>query len=200
MKNKILFVLFAICVFPGFAQSQRSSGLINGNFNNQSKRERREIAVSVLKQIRELNNYIPSLKQSEIDWYFKESESIKLIKDEKGRMERLIKLHETPEHNTLTIKQVLDNIIFSLNKVINNDLMLKEEMYFLAWASLQLTDNETVEQSMYSLIKSGKVPNDINKYVQLGGIGEGGSNVMVWYGRGIYQYIIIPYLGGKIKT
>ena len=181
-----------------FGSTPGSESLILGKFNKTSKAERTLIAISVKDKVVLLRDHIPNPKPSEIAWVNSEKTEIDKISDDSAKSTRSLSFAESPEFQQIKLCRILDNIILCLEMVTNKHISLQEEMKFWAIASFGLTDNSTMNDAITILMKSGRLPNDLPKRVKLGDA-IGYTGILGWYGRGIHEYITIPYLNNEIK-
>ena len=128
-----------------------------------------------------------------------ESEQIAIekLKGTDAWTERIQKFYESPEFQQQKLKSHLNNIINSLQCVTNEKINLKSEILCWAVASHSLSDELTLNFSIMILKRSRRLPEDIAKKAGLNESLGYGANYN-WYARGINEYIIIPYLSGRI--
>ncbi|WP_041280593.1 hypothetical protein [Desulfosudis oleivorans] len=199
LKRTLIFllILYNICTFvTAFAAD--ASSLIAGEFDATSKNERQKIAKDIIGQIEKLSSYLSTPKPSEIKWVNNERVAIDKLKGTDAWTERIQKLYESPEFQQQKLKSHLDNIIDSLQCVTNENVNLKSEILCWAVASHHLSDETTLNDSIMILKRSGLLPEDIVKKADITeSLGYGAK--YNWFARGINEYIIIPYLSGRIN-
>jgi hypothetical protein len=61
-----------------------------------------------------------------------------------------------------------------------------------------MTNADLLNDSIRTLRNSGRLPSDIVDQASLGDVSGFGIKYG-WYGRGIQEYILIPYLSGQIE-
>ncbi len=195
MVNITIVLLF----FPFFhAHAADAGDLINGSFKSSYREERIKIAKDILKQIELLESYLSEPKPSEISWVDEERVAIDKLKGTDAWNERIKRFYESPEFQHQKLKTLLGNIKQNLNCITLNKISLRKEMLCWAKASLTLTDSTTFDDSISILIRNDRLPKDIAKKAKLLEI-SGYSTKYGWYGRGIHEHIVIPYLAGKIN-
>lgn len=197
MKNlSLLFLLVASASAPALAAD--ATDLINGHFDSSSRKERQDIARSVLSHTEELSAFVPRLSPSERSWVIAEQAEAQQIKDEAARNQRFIRLHESQEFQQHKIKAILDAAMDALQCVVNTSVGIRREMLCWSMASFQLSDAETLNYAIQNLIHHARLPKNIAEKAQLPLV-SGFSTKFTWYSRGMLEYIVIPYLAGRIE-
>jgi len=199
MKRSLLVLFISLLISASitvFAADSRS--LIVGEFDASSKKERREIAKDLLSLIEKLASYLATPKPSEIAWVNKETVAIDKLRGTDAWRERITQFYESPEFQQQKLKSLLDNIKTGLQCVNNDKVNLKSEILCWAVASHNLSDKSTLDDSIMILKRNGRLPKDIADKAGLFEV-TGYSARYDWYARGINQYIVIPYLSGRIS-
>lgn len=188
-----LLVFGMVSIFAGSADR-----LIEGKFDPSSRKIRREIALDVKKRVVNLLDYVPAPKPNEVAWVVNEKAEIEKIQDAEARSEREEKLVGSPEFQQARLRSDLQEIADALDGVMKPDISTRAEMLNWCIASHGLTNNEEMNDAINILIQSGRLPSDLASKVKLGGA-IGYTGVLGWWGRGIQEYLVIPYLEDKIK-
>ena len=189
--------LALIFVLPVVAMD--AGRLINGDFNSSSRKDRLEICYDVRSKVMNLLQYVPIPKPSEVDWVNSERAAIEIITDPEAKSARLEKLSEGPEFQQIRLRADLQQIINFMDAITTRNIPVKKEMLYWCIASHGLTNNEEMNDAIKILIQAGRLPEDLALKVKLGQA-IGYTGVLGWFGRGIQEFLVIPFLAGKIKT
>ena len=201
MKHSLVTLLvtfLASASVTGFAAN--ANDLILGTFDAASKKERLEIARDILGQIEKLSNYVAMSKPADITWVLTEQESIAQLDETDAQGARIIQLHETPEFQNLQLRNLLDNIEYMLQCVIAVDVDESIEREIFCWSviSLYLSDRSTIDDAIPILVKHDRLPKDIEDKASLWMI-RNYSDIYDWWGTGIHEHIVIPYLQSEAR-
>ena len=188
-----LVVLGAAPVFAGHADQ-----LIDGKFNATSRKARLEIAADLRQRTTDLLSYISIPTPNAVDWVLSEQREIEKIQNTQAQSERQEKLYDSPDFQQVKLRAELLEIIHALNEIMKQNISTRVEMAYWCRVSLGLTNNESMNDAIRILIQSGRLPSDLPNKVKLGGA-IGYTGVLGWWGRGIQEYLIIPYLEGKLR-
>jgi len=196
MKNFLcLFVL--LLLFHSQCFSAELGDLINGEFNQNSRVERLEIAKDLSKSIDKIFQFVPKLSPSQKEWL--KTERVEIYKlPRKAQDQRMINLSESAEFQIEKLYTLLEKVDQCLKSIQNSNIKLKNEIYLWSVVSLELTDTDTINESVEILISKGKLPKNLIEITGLVDSYKGPSLFYSWYGRGIHEYIIIKYLAGYI--
>lgn len=197
MKHSLVTLLLPFLVsvsVTGFAAD--AGDLILGGFDGASKKERLEIARDILGRVEKLSNYVATPKPSEIAWVHTEQEAIASLKGTDAYDERVRQLYQSPEFQNLKLRILLDGIENTLQCVTSDDTNLRKEILCWSRASLDLSNRATLDDAIMILKKHDRLPKDIADKAELG-LGNY-SEDYDWMARGINEYIVIPYLQGRI--
>jgi hypothetical protein len=140
-------------------------------------------------------------KPSEIDWVLAEQEAISGLKGTDAWYERSNQLYQSAEFQNLKLRSLLDNIKRSLLCVTGEDPSIEDtsiSQEILCWslADRDLSTRSTIDDAISILIKHDRLPIDIAEKAELR---EGDYSAYYdWWAHGINEYIVIPYLQGKI--
>ncbi|MCB2183900.1 MAG: DUF2804 domain-containing protein [Desulfobulbaceae bacterium] len=193
IKLSMIFILF----YPSFSNADKAMQLMLGEFDAHSRNERIELAVDILNYINKLANYLPTQKPSEIEWVNKELNSIHKLDDKEAAFSRMVDLRFTPEYSHRESSNLFMQINNALKCAANKESEIKQEMSCWALAGL-LMKNPEIEDSLKILLDSGRIPKDIEKNMYGGDITRFAQWLAI-YEKGIYEYILVPYLANKIQ-
>lgn len=182
-----------VSIFAGSADQ-----LLEGRFDSSSRKIRHEIALDVKQRVVDLLNYVPALKPNEVAWVINEKTEIQKIQDTNARSEREEKLVSSPEFQQMRLRSDLQEIVNSLDKAMSPKISIRAEILNWCIASHNLTNNEEMNDAIKILIQSGRLPSDLAQKVRLGEA-IGYTGLLGWWGRGIQEHLVIPYLKGEIK-
>lgn len=189
----------ALCVMTnsGYTLAAKRGDLIRGGFDSNSRAQRLEIAKEVLSSVETLAQYLPTLKPSEKTWIDEERLAIDNLGDSKAASSRLRTWYESPEVQHERLATALTEITNALHCVIDGTPPLRREIVCWAVASSNLTDSTTLDTAIGILLKSGRLPKKpLSEYFFWEGPDY--TNNWRWYGRGMLQYLVVPYLQGNI--
>jgi len=203
MKNSLVTLLLSFLVSVsamGFAAD--AGKLILGKFDATSKKERIEIARDLLREVKMLSDYVATPKPSEIDWVLAELEAIDGLEGGDAWRERGRQLFDSAEYQNRALRNLLDKIESTLVCVTGEDPSIEgtgieQEMLCWSLASFALSTRSTIDDAIPVLIKHGRLPKDIKAKADLL-VGTNYSDLWDWWGRGVHEFIVIPYLQGKI--
>lgn len=182
-----------VSIFAGSADQ-----LLEGRFDSSSRKIRHEIALDVKQRVVDLLNYVPALKPNEVAWVINEKAEIQKIQDTNARSEREEKLVSSPEFQQMRLRSDLQEIVNSLDKAMSPKISIRAEILNWCIASHNPTNNEEMNDAIKILIQSGRLPSDLAQKVRLGEA-IGYTGLLGWWGRGIQEHLVIPYLKGGIK-
>jgi hypothetical protein len=175
-----LLILFGANTFG----AELGGRLISGDFDAKQKVELTATAKLIRAKIDLLDSYLPNPKPSEDAW-----------------STRVRQLADSPEFWQGQLKDLLSVIKNNLDCIVNEKVELSPKMLCWAVAGHDLSDRSTFNDSIMILKKYGRLPKDIDQKAELlpetSGLGYGYFYGL--YARGITEYILIPYLAGKIK-
>jgi hypothetical protein len=192
-----LVLLLTSTSAPAFAAS--AVDLINGKFDSGSRKERQDIARSVLAMTEKLSAFVSQLPPSEKSWVLDEQAEVRQLKDDAARNQRFAQLSQRPEFQQQELKSLLEAIKDSLQCIADVRVALRREMFCWAVASQRLSDSMTLNYAITNLVQHGRLPKDIHTKAELMPDSLGYGAHYTWYSRGIIEYIVIPYLAGQIK-
>ena len=192
LRATILVVLFS--AVPVLCAAVDLSDLIGGNFDTTSKKVRLEIAEKLLQEIDELSQYLADNK-----WIQDERKKIKDLSGEATA--RHLNLVESYEFQSKILFKHLNGIKKNLDIILTPDIKISVEMCCWTIVSHGLTDQEKIDGPVQILQSIEKRPNNISESVDQSTkqYSEEGAFYR-WYGRGILEYIVIPYLYREMKS
>jgi hypothetical protein len=193
MINKILVILILLPITTFAADI---NDLNNGVAASYTQLQRKQLAVKLNELLTTLDRAIPSSKPSEQQWVDDEQKAIKEIKDDNLRLKRFIDFEKSAEYQQYNIKRHIKILKVNLNGVTKaNDV--KNEIYYWAKVSYDLTDKSTFDFAIAILKSNNRLPSDVNG-IYLGGNESGGGYFYNSFGRAIINYFVIPYLDGSL--
>lgn len=202
----IFFTTVAILIFAFPAQAADSADLIGGKFNATSHKVRGEIARKLLTTVHRLSIYVPTPKPSESAWVEQEGIVIQKLNtdndDSTAANSRRLQYVHSPEFQQQKLYTVLADIENALSCAAAPNTPLRKEIMCWSVASFLLTDHSMFNDSIAILLKAGRLPKDVTEHksdVMLGSESLGFGFWYEAYGRGIQEYIVIPYLKGQLK-
>lgn len=199
----IFFTTVSILFSSLPAQAADSSDLINGKFNAASHKARGEIARDILTMVRHLYSYVPTPKPTESAWVEQEGNEInKLVTlgETKAADSRRIQYYESPEFQQQTLHNALADLQNALSCAAAPSTPFRKEIMCWSVASFLLTNHDLFNNSIPILLKAGRLSKDAidaGASIHNGPLGFGAT--YEWYGRGIHEYIVIPYLKDQLK-
>ena len=176
-----------------------STRLLSGEFDASSRKARLEICSDLRLRVLKLLQYLPVPKPSDLAWINKERSEIEKIQEAGISSDRFSKLLESPEFQTVRLRSNLEQILMALEKVQTPKIQTREEILNWCIAGHFLTNNEEMDDAIRILIKAGQLPADLPTKVKLGDA-IGYTGLFGWWGRGIQEHLVIPFLAGKIKS
>ena len=179
------------------ARAVDASDLINGKFDATSRKERREIAKDLGERVHTLAQYLPSLKPQDSAWLTQENEAIDRLGQSEAALSRRVQLGTSPEFQHEKLHNSLAAIRDAIACAGDPSTSLSREMMCWSVGSFLLTDRDMFNDSISILIKAGRLPRDVEKHAISPSLGFG-YFYNLW-GRGIQDYIVIPYLKGQAK-
>jgi hypothetical protein len=125
--------------------------------------------------------------------------AISKLGDSDASLSRHRQFQLIPELQHVLLFDVLSAIKGALNCTMDKSTPIRREMLCWAVASFSLTDADRLDTSISILLKSGRLPKDIGEQTQVP-LSEGPeySRVLGMYGRGMLEFLVIPYLRGDI--
>lgn len=192
-------VYLASLSLPAFCAEAWS--LQSGKFDASSKNERSEIARDLGKKIKTLLQLLPSPSPRESDWLKQEREAIDKIESSDARVARQSQLLRSPELQHERLHAALTTISDALSCAADAKASLSREMMCWSLASFLLTDQSMFNDSVRILKQAGRLPTDLDKkdISLIGPETLGYGFVYNHLGRGIQEYLVIPYLKRTAK-
>lgn len=172
--------------------------LLADRFNPSSRKARLEIATDMRNRVVDLLNYVPIPKPDEMEWVLSEKSEIDKIQDASAKNEREEKWSSTPEFQQAHLRSNLLEIVNALNEAMKPNISIRVEMFNWCKAAYGMTNNEDMNDSIRTLIQSGRLPSDLPVKVKLGQA-TGYTGVLRIWGRGIQERLLMPYLEGRIQ-
>lgn len=190
-----------------------SHDLRKGEFKANSRNERLEIAKDLLRKVNLLDSYLPKLPPSVKAAIEKERAWLEKRKDtEEDDDYVLVHVDNYRSRKTqgFNLEHLLEATRKSLECITVEKIELKSEMICWAETSLKLSQRRTLNDSTQFLINYGLLPKDIAEKAELLPedlaeklhlmvISSGYGDIYDMFGKGILQFILIPYLRGEVK-
>lgn len=175
------------------------SNLVDGKFEATSKKERTEIARDLWEKVQKLAQYLPSPRPQESAWLKQETDAIDRLGQSDGALSRRVQLAASPEFQHAKLHTTLTAIRDALSCIAEQSSSRSREMMCWSVASFLLTDRATFNDSISILLKAARLPRDVAKQAMLGSESLGFGYFYDLWGRGIQEYVVIPYLKGQAK-
>jgi hypothetical protein len=206
MKKASIFitVLFMAIVVFNASAGERKSGLtllVEAKGGNLTISQHVEIAIELLTKIKALDAYIPSLTPKESQWLDAEWNSLASLPLEASN-QKAFRLTSSPECQMKQLKEGIETIRVSLECIKKwAGVSIEQEMFCWAYASYNLTDKDSFNDSIRILVKSGKISLPSTVRDQIGLSPFPGDDLWIGYnlyGRLIQGKIVLPYMEKKI--
>jgi hypothetical protein len=171
--------------------------LIDGKFDATSRKERTEVAQSLQETVEKLSQYLPTPRPQDADWIEQEQAAIAQLGDSKPKDSRQLQFLNSPEFHHARLHNFLTNTLNALRCVIDDNSSLSREMMCWDVASILLTDASSINDSIKILLRAGRLPKTVLESGALGPMADESLGFGYWYdayGRGIQEYLVIPYL------
>lgn len=181
------------------AKAADVSNLIDGHFDTMSKKERAEIARALREKVQKLAQYLPTPRPQESAWLKQESDAIDRLGKSDAELSRRVKLAESPEFQHAKLHSNLTAIRDALTCAAEQSHSISREIMCWSIASLLLTDRAAFNDAVLILLRAGRLPRDIDKQAMLGSESVGFGLFFDMWGRGIQEYVVIPYLKSQAK-
>lgn len=191
MKTTSALTLAILCA-PLFAQTPTPGALIDGKFDAASRAARSHVARDLLTAVNSFADFVPTPKPSDVAWVDAENAALSKISDRTASFNRMAQFYESAEFQNVQLYNVLQSVKSSLACVLDpNVAAVRREVYCWASASLLLSNKSIYSEGIRVLRQSNKLPD--NPATSTADVLFSGL------GRGIQQYIVLPYLRGDIK-
>lgn len=206
MKNTFVFVLafaMAITALNSRAEDKKSPLLLllETPSGNLTPSQRKEIADELLRRIKALDAYVPSLTPKESQWLDSEWNSLSTLPTEASN-QKAFKLLNTPEYQTRELKNGIEEIKAYLECAKTAaGVAIKREMFCWASASYKLTDRGQFNDSIRILVKNGiiSLTSAVSNDLGLGPFPDDSWIGFNMHGRRIQNKIVLPYMADLIS-
>jgi hypothetical protein len=188
---------FLLTALP--ARAADLSDLISGQFNAGSKKERAAIARDLREEVQKLAQYLPTPRPQESAWLKQERDAIDALGNSDAALSRRVTLMNSPEFQHEKLHSILTSIRDSLACAAEQSNSVSREMMCWSVASFLLTDHSAFNDAVLILLRAGRLPQDIDTKATLGSDSLGFGYFYEVWGRGIQEYVVIPYLKGQAK-
>ncbi|MDB4576357.1 hypothetical protein N9091_01425 [bacterium] len=174
--------------------------LQTGNFDAFQKKERVEIAIRLSKNLDRLSTYIPNVQPDDIKWHEEELQAIRELQsiDSSAANKRIVDLSYNLIHQKRKIRNQIKNLQSALDCIQSKEFTIKQEILCWAVVSHNLSDSSW-DGAILILIREGLISEEsLSKSGIVWSKNDGEAWNLVWYSRGIIEYLIIPYLQGSL--
>lgn len=186
-----LALALAIFCAPLHAQTFTSGALIDGKFDAASRAVRSQIARDLLTRVNAFADLVPTPKPTDVAWVDAENAALSKISDSTASFNRTTQFYESVEFQNVKLYNVLQSVRSALACVLDTNVPVRREIYCWASASLLLSNQTTYSDGIRVLRQSNKLPDTpVTSTAQL---------LFSGLGRGIQEYVVLPYLRGDIK-
>jgi hypothetical protein len=168
-------------------------------FDASSRNDRVSIAKDMLRDLQQFRSFLPIQKPSELEWINAEFEAIKGLGGNNASQSRMVSVLGSAEFQHKTIAATAQAVYDALECVINSQTRINREMFCWSVASFNITDSVWTD-GIPILIRTGRLPNEVlasKKQPIL--FNPGTPTFFSKFGRSILEFIVIPYLGGRIQ-
>lgn len=201
LKRLLGLVMAALLSAPALALD--ASAVLGGAFSSESRSDRAAIARDLHAQVKKLLAYLPTPKPQDVLWVNTELAARERLWRE-GQIEagnaRSHQLHLSVEFAHIRLYNSLSAISDSLACAASASVSIGREMKCWATAAHLLTDQHSLEASIERSLESGRLAKEAINSGLLNELNRGFHGMkMLEYGRGIQQYIVIPYLERQAK-
>lgn len=181
------------------ARAAGAGDLILGQFDATSRKERAEIARDLREKVQKLAQYLPTQRPQESAWLKEESDSIDRLGKSDAEISRRVKLGESPEFQHEKLHNILTAIRDALSCAAEQSNSISREMMCWSVGSFHLTNRSAINDAVLILVRAGRLPRDVDKQAMLGSESLGFGYFYDMWGRGIQEYVVIPYLKSQAK-
>lgn len=163
------------------------------------RKDRVKVANEMLTDFREFTNLLPVQRPSELDWIKAEQAAINRIPKPEAATQRTIGLFSSVEFQHMVLANLAKSVVDALECVANLGVSLGREMLCWSVASFNISDSSW-DDGIPLLIRFERLPKDLKKLNRMIATAESGH----WFlykraARSIQEFIVIPYLGGRIQ-
>jgi hypothetical protein len=207
MRNTFIFVLAflaTITAFNSLAEDKKSplAILLETSSGNLTQSQRKESADELLRRIKALDAYVPSLTPKESQWLDEEWNSLSTLPTEASN-QKAFTLLNTTEYQTRELKNGIEEIKSYLECAKTAaGAAIKREMFCWASASYKLTDRGQFNDSIRIMMKNGRISLSSIVRADLGLSPFPDDDVWIgfnMYGRLIQSKIVLPYMADMIS-
>ena len=175
---------------------------LGSKFDAGLRKDRVKVANEMLTNFREFTNHLPVQRPSELDWIKAEQAAINRIPGPEGpeaATQRTIGLFSSVEFQHMVLANLAKAVVDALECVANLGVSLGREMFCWSVASFNISDSSW-DDGIPLLIRFERLPKDLKKLNRMIATAESGH----WFlykraARSIQEFIVIPYLGGRIQ-
>lgn len=163
------------------------------------RKDRVKVANEMLTDFREFTNLLPVQRPSELDWIKAEQAAIRRIPGSEAANQRAMGLDRSVESQHMALANLAKAVVDALECVANLGVSLGREMFCWSVASFNISDSSW-DDGIPILIQFERLPKDLKKLNRM--IASAESEHWILYhraARSIQEFIVIPYLGGRIQ-
>ncbi len=176
--------------YPG----ENSGKLILGEFDAFSRKSRKEIAIDLKKEVNDLLFQVPIQNPDDLAWLESEKREIDQIENSQKTkpLDRTVAYIGSKQFQHRQLRSLLANTSEALSCILENNITIKREMVCWAVASSNLMEKGRFSDSISTLRKHGILPKKVDSPF-------GEDHWYQVYGKGIIDYIVLPYLRSQSK-
>jgi hypothetical protein len=193
----LLFCLMLL--LPNVWAAETSSGtksvnLISGDFDTFSRKSRKEIAIDLKKEVNDLLFQVPIQNPDDLAWLESEKREIDQIENSQKNksLDRTVAYVGSKQFQHRQLRSLLINTSEALSCILEANISIKREMMCWTVASSNLMEKGRFSDSISTLRKHGILPKKVDSSFEED----------YWYqvyGKGIIDYIVLPYLRSQSK-
>jgi len=173
---------------------ENSGKLILGEFDAFSRKSRKEIAIDLNKKINDLLFKVPIQNPDDLAWL--ESEKIEIDRIESTQktmpVDRTVAYIKSKQFQHRQLRSLLVNTSEAISCILEVNVSIKREMMCWTVASSNLIEKEKLSDSISTLRKHGVLPKKADSFFEE-------DHWFPVYGKGIVDYIVLPYLRSQSK-
>jgi hypothetical protein len=172
----------------------KSRSLISGDFDTFSRKSRKEIAIDLSKKINNLLFQVPIQNPDDLAWLESEKSEIDRIENNQKIMplDRTVAYIGSKQFQHRQLRSLLVNTSEAISCILEANISIKREMMCWAVASSNLIEKEKLSDSISTLRKHGVLPKKVDSVFEE-------DYWLPVYGKGIIDYIVLPYLQSQSK-
>jgi hypothetical protein len=184
-------VLVVLCCAANPVSGADKGDLILGSFDASSKASRLEIAADLKNTVEAFSGYVRYPTPKEDEWIERQRSLIEAATGD-ARSHQQLQLYRSTPLQLSKLRGLLDQLQASLRCILTA-AQERAEMACWSIASFYLTDRTTLKEAVEILVRAGEIP---TKALTLSLLRDtaGFASDYLSYGRGVLEYVVIPYL------